>query len=156
MASLYASAFGHLDTGGSSGYGHGGVRLATCAAWTASTRTTFDRAGGPVTAQTRHPGRAPRVVGMMFERDARKSSSALTTRELTAPEVVLAVTAPLHHIAQAARELESPALLIVGETAALGARLAAAQTSRFVLYSRPPIERARPAQHRERLREPAL
>jgi len=66
------------------------------------------------------------------------------------------VLASLHDIARAARELESPALLIVGKTAALAERVAPAQTSRFVFSSQPPIERARPAQHRERLREPAF
>jgi uroporphyrin-III C-methyltransferase len=86
-------------------------------------------------------------------KDARTPSAVVSRGTLTDQRTV---TASLHDIAQAARELQSPALLVVGETVALAARLAPAQTSRFVLYSRPPSERARPAQHRERLREPAL
>jgi siroheme synthase len=48
------------------------------------------------------------------------------------------VTAPLHDIARAARDLESPALLIIGETVALAERLAPTHKRRFVSYSQPP------------------
>jgi uroporphyrin-III C-methyltransferase/precorrin-2 dehydrogenase/sirohydrochlorin ferrochelatase len=84
-------------------------------------------------------------------KDARTPSAVVSRGTLPEQRTV---TAPLHEIARAARELESPALLIVGKTAALAERLAPAHKRRFVLSAA--HERARPAQHRETLREPAL
>jgi uroporphyrin-III C-methyltransferase len=61
-------------------------------------------------------------------KDARTPSAVISRGTLPDQRTV---TAPLHDIARAARELEPPALLIVGETTALRARLTSAQTSRF-------------------------
>jgi uroporphyrin-III C-methyltransferase len=84
-------------------------------------------------------------------KDARTPSAIVSRGTLPDQRTV---TAPLHEIARAARELESPALLVVGETVALAERLAPAHKRRFVLSAT--HERARPAQHRETQREPAL
>ena len=78
-------------------------------------------------------------------KDARTPAAVVSRGTL--PDQRTAI-APLHDIARVARHLESPALLVVGETAG------ACGAPRLCKVRR--VERVRPAQHRERLREPAL